>query len=161
MQIEIRAYRPGDLSQMTAIWNHVVEEGNAFPQLNPLCFEEAAAFFGGQSFTGVAEWEGEIAGLYILHPNNVGRCGHLSNASYAVRPDSRGLHIGEHLVRHSLKKAKELGFRILQYNAVVKSNAAAIHLYRRLGFVELGTVPGGFLKKEGIYEDILLFYHTL
>ena len=65
MQIEIRAYRPGDLSQMTAIWNHVVEEGNAFPQLNPLCFEEAAAFFGGQSFTGVAEWEGEIAGLYI------------------------------------------------------------------------------------------------
>lgn len=161
MQIVIREYRPADLPQMTAVWNYVVEKGDAFPQITPFCENDAAQFFKGQSFTGVAQLEDEIAGLYILHPNNVGRCGHLSNASYAVRPDYRGLHIGELLVRHSLEKAKELGFRILQYNAVVKSNTAAIHLYQKLNFVELGVVPGGFLRKDGTYEDILLYYHAL
>ena len=48
-------------------------------------------------------------GLYILHPNNIGRCGHLSNASYAVKKGQRGLHIGEKLVRHSLQKGRGLG----------------------------------------------------
>ena len=67
---------------MTEIWNGVVLEGNAFPQIDPLTKEEAQEFFASQSFTGVAEPGGEIAGLYVLHPNNIGRCGHLSNASF-------------------------------------------------------------------------------
>ena len=65
-----------------------------------------------------------MLGLYILHPNNVGRCGHICNASYAVDSKSRGLHVGETLVRHCMRKARELDFRILQFNAVVKSNTA-------------------------------------
>ena len=53
--------------------------------------ENRDEFFRGQSFTGIAydEDTGEIAGLYILHPNNIGRCGHICNASYAVRRDLR------------------------------------------------------------------------
>ena len=100
-------------------------------------------------------------GLYILHPNNVGRCGHICNASYAVRKDRRGQNIGEALVRHCLKTAKELGFRILQFNAVVSSNTAALALYKKLGFIPLGTIPGGFLLKDGSYEDIISHYHLL
>ena len=60
----------------------------------------------------------EVVGLYILHPNNIGRCGHICNASYAVDSKSRGKHIGEMLVTDCLKKAKDLGFRVLQFNAV-------------------------------------------
>ena len=102
-----------------------------------------------------------MVGLYILHPNNVGRCGHICNASYAVRADQRGRHIGESLVRHSMTTAKELGFRILQFNAVVKSNKSALHLYEKLGFVQLGVIPGGFKKDNGTYEDIVPHYITL
>ena len=104
---------------------------------------------------------GELVGLYILHPNNVGRCGHICNASYAVRADRRGQHIGEALVRHCMAKGKELGFRILQFNAVVRSNVPALRLYERLGFVQLGVIPGGFRRKDGVYEDIIPHYHTL
>ena len=100
-------------------------------------------------FTGVAEEDGKIAGLYILHPNNVGRCGHISNASYAVRQDMRGQQIGEKLVRHSIQKAEELGFGILQFNAVVASNHAAVHLYEKIGFAKLGTIPKGFRTRDG------------
>ena len=100
-------------------------------------------------------------GLYILHPNNVGRCAHIANASYAVASEKRGLHIGEKLVLHCLQKAKEMGFKILQFNAVVSTNYGALHLYKKLGFVQLGIIPDGFLLKNGTYCDIIPHYRTL
>ena len=157
----IREFTENDILKMNQIWNQVVEAGVAIPQRETLDFEKGAAFYGSQSFTGVAEEDGEIAGLYILHPNNVGRCGHIANASYAVDGSMRGKGIGEALVSHSLKKAKEKGFRILQFNAVVKTNETAIRLYEKLGFVRLGVIPGGFMMKDGAYEDIIPFYHLL
>lgn len=159
--MEIRAYTEADLPAMAEIWNSVVEDGVAFPQTNCLTSSEAAEFFAAQSFSGVAEEDGQILGLYILHPNNVGRCGHICNASYAVASRARGRGLGEALVRHCLDKAKELGFGILQFNAVVSSNTPALNLYRKLGFTQLGTIPGGFLMKDGSYQDIIPHYKKL
>ena len=157
----IRAYRPSDMADMIRIWNEVVEEGIAFPQEECLDPESGSAFFSGQSHTGVAQIDGRIVGLYILHPNNVGRCGHICNASYAVSSDARGRHIGEQLVLDSLAVGKRLGFRVLQFNAVVESNIHARHLYERLGFQQLGTIPGGFRMKDGRYENICPYYREL
>jgi len=163
MNITIREYTSCDLPEMIGIWNEIVEEGIAFPQMECLTEASAVEFFGEQSFTGIAVEvdTGEVLGLYILHPNNVGRCGHISNTSYAVKFTVRGQKIGEKLVQHSIQKARELGFRILQFNAVVKTNYSAIHIYEKLGFVKLGIIPKGFLLKDGTYEDIIPFYHTL
>ena len=163
MEIRVREYRTEDLPEMIAIWNEVVEEGIAFPQEERLDEALGAEFFASQSYCGVAEESenGRIVGLYILHPNNVGRCGHISNASYAVGSASRGLHIGEKLVLDSLVQGKRIGFRVLQFNAVVATNVHARHLYERLGFVQLGVIPGGFRMKDGHYEDICPYYHVL
>lgn len=163
MTIRIREYKKEDVNEAVNIWNQVVEDGEAFPQMELLTEKTGDEFFRGQSFTGIAydEDAGEIAGLYILHPNNIGRCGHICNASYAVRRDLRGQHTGEKLVTHCMKKGRELGFRILQFNAVVASNRYALRLYEKLGFIRLGTIPGGFLMKDGHYEDIILHYHVL
>ncbi|MCR5347952.1 MAG: GNAT family N-acetyltransferase [Fretibacterium sp.] len=157
----IRKYVPQDMEYMIRIWNEVVEEGIAFPQEECLDLESGKEFFGAQSYAGVAEIDGRIMGLYILHPNNVGRCGHICNASYAVSADVRGRHIGEQLVLDCLKVGRELGFRVLQFNAVVESNVHARHLYERLGFQQLGTIPGGFRMKDGHYENICPYYHEL
>ena len=107
------------MEDMIRIWNEVVIDGLAFPQEECLDGETASAFFSSQSYTGVAEDEGRILGLYILHPNNIGRCSHICNASYAVSSEARGQHIGEKLVLDSLNKGRELGFRIMQFNAVL------------------------------------------
>ena len=157
----IRSYTLSDLPAMIVIWNEVVEDGIAFPQEDCLTIETALDFLASQSYTGIAEIDGNIAGLYILHPNNVGRCGHICNASYAVCSARRGQHIGEKLVLDCLNQAKELGFRVLQFNAVVESNTHARHLYERLGFVQLGTIPGGFRMKDGHYENICPYYRVL
>ena len=158
--IIVRAYREEDLPAMAAIWNEVVEEGLAFPQEDCLSPEEARAFFAAQSRSAVAERSGDgaILGLYILHPNNVGRCGHICNASYAVSSRSRGLHIGEKLVRDCIAAAPAYGFRVLQFNAVVASNLRARRLYEKLGFTQLGVIPGGFRSKDGHYEDICPYF---
>ena len=157
----IRAYTEKDLPAMIGIWNEVVENGIAFPQEDCLDETTGKAFFAAQSYCGVADDGGTVVGLYILHPNNVGRCGHICNASYAVRSDCRGRHIGEQLVTDCLLQGKRLGFRIMQFNAVVESNIHARHLYERLGFRQLGTISGGFRMKDGHYENICPYYRTL
>lgn len=157
----IRAYTESDIPAMTHIWNEVVEEGVAFPQLDSLTEESGRAFFAAQTYCGVADDNGTVVGLYILHPNNVGRCGHIANASYAIDSACRGNHIGEKLVSDSLMQARDHGFKVMQFNAVVKNNIHARHLYERLGFIQLGTIPNGFLMKDGTYEDICPYYHML
>ena len=161
--IAIRKYETQDMESAMNIWNEVVRDGIAFPQDEELMEQSADRFFSSQSYTGIAEDNetGELVGLYILHPNNVGRCGHICNTSYAVKSGKRGLHIGEHLVKDSLKVGAELGFRILQFNAVVATNSHALHLYERLGFTQLGRIPQGFRMKDGHYEDIIPHYIQL
>lgn len=159
--VVIRPFKGEDAKEAAQIWNEVVDAGNAFPQIGGLKTPEEAEDFFRAQYTAVAELDGEIVGLYILHPNNIGRVGHIANASYAVKSSCRGLHLGELLVKDCLKQAKALGYQILQFNAVVASNVHAYHLYLRLGFTDLGIIPGGFKNKEGEYEDIHVMYRLL
>ena len=112
MAIKVVAYDKKFVGEAIKIWNEVVREGIAFPQEDELDETTGDEFFKAQSFTGLAVDGEEILALYILHPNNVGRCGHISNASYAVRSDVRGRHIGEIIVKDCIERARELGFRI-------------------------------------------------
>ena len=144
MEITVREFRSEDTKDAIAIWNEVVDQGKAFPQLEDLGVEDGEAFFKEQSY-----------------PNNVGRCGHICNASYAVKSTVRGQGVGKAIVTDCLGKAKEIGFRVIQFNAVVKSNTTALKLYQKLGFTQLGTIPGGFLNKDGVYEDIIVHYKEL
>ncbi len=157
----VRAYETADIPAMIAIWNEVVEDGIAFPQEETLDLESGTAFFAEQTHCGVAVEDGVVLGLYILHPNNIGRCGHIANASYAVSSAARGKGIGRLLVEDSLAQGSAHGFRVMQFNAVVASNAGARHLYEKLGFIQLGTIPGGFHMPDGTYADICPYYHEL
>ena len=163
MSILIREYKTSDLLSMIGIWNEVVEDGIAFPQEDLLDENGGGEFFAFQTYCAVAEDtdSGQILGLYILHPNNVGRCSHICNASFAVLKTERGRHIGEKLVSDCLEKGGQAGFKILQFNAVVASNIHARRLYEKLGFVQLGTIPNGFRMKDGKFEDICPYYHIL
>lgn len=161
MNTNIREFKKEDISDMVSIWNSIVQEGCAFPQEELLDTETGFAFFNSQTYTAVAETENGIAGLYILHPNNIGRCGHICNASFAVDSRLQGNHIGEQLVRDCMKQAKLHHFRILQFNAVVESNIRAKRLYEKIGFVQLGVIKNGFRMKNGSFADICPYYIEL
>lgn len=160
--MNVRPYKSDDIPFMIKIWNQVVEEGIAFPQENVLNMEEGREFFKSQTHCGVAvSDDGEIVGMYILHPNNVGRCGHICNASYAVDENKRGNHIGESLVKDSIEQGRKYGFGVLQFNAVVATNVYARRLYEKIGFKQLGIIPEGFRMKDGHYEDICPYFYKL
>lgn len=161
MNIELRPIEKADLPQAAAVWNEVVAAGDSFPGDQILSEDEAWEMFDAQTQTVCAVKDGEVVGVYILHPNNIGRCAHIANASYAVKAGLRGQGIGRLLVEDCLARAKENGFRGLQFNAVVASNTAAIALYLKLGFKVLGTVTGGYRDKDGHYGDTLIFLKTL
>ncbi|MBC5580581.1 GNAT family N-acetyltransferase [Anaerofilum sp. BX8] len=160
MEIRIRPYGESDLMAIQKIWNSVVEKGDAFPGETPLSLQECRDYFAQQTLTAVAEAAGRVEGVYILHPNNIGRAGHIANASYAVAPSARGRGVGEALVRHSLGQLRPHGFAGLQFNAVVGTNRAAIALYEKLEFTRVGTVPGGFRLPDGSFADIHLYFHA-
>ena len=140
MPVKIEGFAAKDAEDASRIWNEVVDDGIAYPQEDDLTPPEAEKFFSSQTFTGIARdtETDEALGLYILHPNNVGRCGHIANW-----------------------RAREAGFRIIQFNAVVATNYPALALYRKMGFRQLGTIPGGFRMKDGSYEDIIIHYLCL
>lgn len=105
--------------------------------------------------------DGQMVGYYILHPNNIGRCSHVANASYVLSKEMRGRHLGRNLVHDSVERAKKDGFRGMQFNAVVAGNTAALRIYKEEGFSMIGTIPGGFRLKNGVYSDMHILYLPL
>lgn len=111
--MKIRPYEEKGLPAMTAIRNEVVAAGAAFPQTEPLHLKEARSFFASQARSAIAETDsGEAAGLCILHPNHIGRCGHIANSPYAVSSARRGEHLGEARIRDCLHADWDCGFRL-------------------------------------------------
>ncbi|TVL56793.1 GNAT family N-acetyltransferase [Brachyspira hyodysenteriae] len=160
--METIKYNEKYIKEVMNIWNDTIKEGIYFPQIETLNNEEEAhKYFSSQDYTGISIYNEKVLGVYILHPNNIGRCGHISNASYAVSKEYRGRGIGEILVRDSIKQAAKLGYKILQFNAVVISNTNAHKLYEKIRFNKIGIVKNGYMNKNNEYEDIVLYYIDL
>ena len=164
--ITIREYTTQDLPKLTELWNEIVESGISFPQETPLSQEEAKDFFASQTLTACAfekqdDGTEEMKGFYILHPNNVGRCSQIANASYGVTATDRGKGIGRKLVQNCLDEAKKHGFLGLQFNAVVSTNFGAIALYSDLGLDIMATIKNGFRMPDNTYTDTYIFFKSL
>lgn len=157
----IEKYTRKYLRRITDIWNDAINEGKYFPQEKALTLDEAQYFFENQDFTGVALLNNEVVGVYVLHPNSLGRISHVANASYAVEKTVRGKQVGKKLVLDSIKTAKYLKYKLLQFNAVVATNKHAIQLYEKIGFIKIGRVPNSYKNLSGEYEDLLLYYIEL
>lgn len=161
MKITFENFDQKYLTDMTETWNQVLMEGVAFPGedlYTPVDFEDLLA---EQSQVTCMLYDGKFAGFYILHPNNIGRCGHVANASYCIAGTARGKGGFSQLVAQSLKEAKALGFKGMQFNAVVANNFAALHTYEKNNFQLIGTIPAGFRLKDGIFSDMHILYTQL
>ncbi|GAA5422127.1 GNAT family N-acetyltransferase [Tetragenococcus halophilus] len=149
-------YQRKYLAQMTKVWNDVLKDGDAFPGEELFTEEEFETYVAEQSIVRCMTIKGKLAGFYVLHPNNIGRCSHVANASYCIDKSYRGRKIFSNLVEDSLIQAKAQGFTGMQYNAVVTSNLPAIHIYQKNGFTTVGTIPAGFRLKDGRYSDMYI-----
>lgn len=102
-----------------------------------------------------------IVGTYILRPNQTGGGSHVANAAFMVASDAQGSGVGRRMAEHCLSEARRMGFRAMQFNFVVSTNAPAIHLWEQLGFKTVGVLPGAFHHPEKGYVDVYVMYRSL
>jgi L-amino acid N-acyltransferase YncA len=157
--------RPAAEADREAIWNifhEVVAVGDTYAFDPGMSREKALAYwFGGGTHTFVAGNDRRVVGTYILRPNQAGPGAHVANAAFMVAQDTRGLGVGRKMAEHSLTEARRLGFRAMQFNFVVSTNASAIHLWQQLGFKVVGTLPRAFRHPELGYVDVYVMFRSL
>jgi ribosomal protein S18 acetylase RimI-like enzyme len=83
------------------------------------------------------------------------------NCGYIVGENARGKGLASLMCEHSQREAIRQGFRAMQYNLVVSTNEAAVRLWRKLGFVIVGTLPGAFKHPRHGYVDAFVMYKQL
>ncbi len=158
----IRKVEARDVSRVREIFLSVVREGDTYVFPPDLPAEEVDRHWLAPGMhTWVAETGGEVAGTYMLKPNQIGRGDHVANGSFMVARACRGRGIGRALAEHALKEARRLGFEAMQFNLVVATNTAAIHLWHTLGFELVGTLPRAFRHPEQGRVDAHIFYKLL
>lgn len=105
--------------------------------------------------------QGEILGSYYIKANALGPGDHICNCGYMVAKAARGQGIARRMCLHSQEVALALGFSAMQFNSVVASNQAAVHLWQDLGFNILGKIPKGYRHARLGYVDTLVMYKWL
>ena len=122
---------------------------------------EADSFPGTATPSPTVEMNPVIVGTYILRPNQSGGGSHVANAAFMVALDGQGSGVGRKMAEHCLSEARRMGFRAMQFNFVVSTNAPAIHLWEQLGFKIVGTLPGAFHHPKNGYVDVYVMYRSL
>jgi GNAT superfamily N-acetyltransferase len=105
--------------------------------------------------------DGSVLGTAEMHPNQGGGGSHVANAGFMVNPATGRRGVGRALGEYILQRARDNGFRAMQFNAVVSSNVHAVRLWQSLGFDILATVPQGFHHPDLGYVDLYIMYRTL
>ena len=144
--LNFRVATESDWPGIWPFWHRIAVEAETYTWHPESTSDQAAAGWllqpPGRTLVGVDD-DGGIRASAQLQPN-YGPASKIANASFIVDPDFAGRGIGRQLVAHVLDEARRDGYRAMVFNAVVETNAAAVHLYETFGFTTLATVPEAF-----------------
>ena len=156
------ADRPADDDALWAILEPVVREGTSYPVDPKATRDDVFAYwFAPDKQVLVAEDGQQVVGTYYLKPNSTGPAAHVANAGYMVHPKARGRGVARAMALDSFAHAADLGFTAMQFNLVVATNMAALHLWRSVGMEEVGRLARAFRLPEGNLVDAVVMYRLL
>jgi ribosomal protein S18 acetylase RimI-like enzyme len=161
--IQIRPATENDFNAMCNIFQAHVAEGETDAHGAAASREDCYDYWFGDAATSFVAVKGDVRvlGMYRLQPNQVGRGAHVANASFMVSPNAQGVGVGRMLGEHGLQEARRQGYLAMQFNYVVSTNTAAIHLWKRLGFAIVGTLPKAYRHRRLGYVDAYVMYKLL
>jgi len=163
-EFTIRKARLEDFEEIYDIFCRVLNEGKTYSySVEEMTPERSLGYWISAPGTHcyVADIGGKVAGMAAIRPNRTCRADHVANASYIVHPDFRGRGIARALGEHTIKRAKKLGYKAMQYNFVVSTNTIAVNLWKSLGFVIIGTMPKGFDHASKGLVDVYIMHRFL
>lgn len=157
--------RPATNTDKDAIWNimePIIRAGETYTLPSDMGKEPALAYwFSPDREVFVAEDGSEIVGTYCLQPNQKGGGAHVANCGYMTAVSATGRGVARAMCAHSLDRARERGFRAMQYNFVIRANERAVRLWQSFGFEIVGTLPKAFLHPTLGYVDAYVMYRDL
>lgn len=159
----IRLFEPADWPSMWPVIRGVAEAGDTYAYPPDLPEADARRQWIDEpmaTFVAIDE-DGTLLGFAKIMPVRPGPGSHVANGSYMVSAARRGGGVGRKLVEYTLDAARQAGFRAIQFNAVVSTNAGAVKLYQDLGFTILGTSPEAFRLPDGSYAGLHIMHRFL
>jgi L-amino acid N-acyltransferase YncA len=158
----IRDATDEDWPRIGSFFAAIVDAGTTYAYPEKLSSADARALWMAEppGRTVVAVGEDRILGSATMGPNRPGRGSHIATASFMVDPDHHGRGTGRALGQDVIEWARASGYRGIQFNAVVETNHAAVHLWQQLGFEILATVPGAFHHREYGYVGLHVMFQS-
>ncbi len=161
-QVQIR---PAELMDGDAVWSviePIIRGGETYTLPTDMTREDALTFwFCEDHEVFVAELDNKVVGTYYLKANHSGAGNHVANSGYVTAPSAEGRGIAQTMFDHSLERAREKGFRAMQFNFVVSSNERAVKLWQRNRFEIVGRLPEAFLHPKLGYVDAYVMFRKL
>ena len=160
----IRPYTADDWEDVWSILEPVFRAGEtyAFPRdISASAARQAWTDGSKRVFVAVDETTDNVLGTYYLKPNAEGAGSHVCNCGYVVAEKARGKGVAARMCEHSQIEAASRGYRAMQYNLVVSSNESAVHLWKKMGFDIIGTLPGAFRHPRFGFVDAYVMYKVL
>lgn len=143
--IAIRPATPDDDDAVWSILEPIVRAGETYAVPRDWTRADTLAYWHAPGHEVFVATDGDsTVGTYFLCPNQRGGGAHVANAGYATAARAQGKGIAAAMCEHSLARARERGFRAMQFNFVIASNTRAVALWQRMGFLIVGTLPGAF-----------------
>lgn len=160
--VAIRAATSEDADAIWRIIGPTIRAGETYALPRDLSRAAALEYWlGADRETFVAEAGGQILGTYYLRANQQGGGAHVCNCGYMTAPEAAGRGVARAMCAHSLDHARSRGFRAMQFNFVVSTNARAVRLWQSLGFAIVGRLPGAFRHPAHGDVDALVMYQAL
>jgi L-amino acid N-acyltransferase YncA len=161
MTVHIREAHEADWPTIYPIFAAITATGQSYAYPEQLSSAQARDLWMGQGRIVVAEHDGDVVGTATMGPNRPGRGAHIATGSFMVDPAAAGRGVGRALGEHVVGWASQHGFRGIQFNAVVETNEPAVRLWKSLGFVVVGTVPGAFRHPQLGYVGLHIMFLDL
>ncbi len=161
--VMIREFVVEDWPQIYPFFLDIVAAGQTYAYPEGLSVEEARSYWvAARPGHTVVAVDGQIVvGTATMGPNRPGRGSHVATASFMVDPAFQGRGVGRTLGSYAVAWGRSAGYRSMQFNAVVETNSAAVHLWESLGFEILATVPEAFDHRERGFVGLHVMFKRL
>ncbi|HWY08266.1 MAG TPA: GNAT family N-acetyltransferase [Candidatus Acidoferrales bacterium] len=151
-----------DRDAIWAILEPMIRLGETYTLSRDLSKQQALDYwFAAGKETFVWKETGVVLGTYFLKANQQGGGAHVANCGYVTAPAAQGRGIARQMCMHSMERARERGFRAMQFNFVVSTNERAINLWTSLDFKIIGRLPLAFEHPVLGFVDALVMYRQL
>jgi RimJ/RimL family protein N-acetyltransferase len=164
-EVSFRYLKHSDISAALTFINTLIAEDTYIGIYGkPLTYNEEKRFIDGQlkeiikgeQLHIVVEVNGQFVGSGEVRKEWLRRKKHVGSLHVALLAPYRDEGIGTELIKILLKEARRMNIRVIELSCF-ENNPQAIHVYGKLGFKSIGTIPGAIFFKNSYVGEVVMY----